>query len=174
MSVGPQSDTELEWRLFGAGSEWRARQAVSQDLPALATDALIVGLDSPTLRVLAGEGPDAFAYDLGELLERTLAELERWPATLADAWRGLVVFRCWEIATGRVALSVGARYVESVTYAQPGQPDDADGVVLDFSGYDDELIGGWGRDTDIVEREIATEARAVVRRFLNGQPIDGS
>jgi hypothetical protein len=59
----------------GAEGEWYERHTISQDLPQLATDALVVGWDTQSLRVLAGESPSAYALDLGDLLARALLEL---------------------------------------------------------------------------------------------------
>src|SRR3954453_20133435 len=49
----------LEWRVRGAEGEWFERHTISHDLPQLATDVLVAGWDTQSLRVLAGEGPDA-------------------------------------------------------------------------------------------------------------------
>ena len=49
----------LEWRVRGAEGEWYERHAIGQDLAQLATDALVAGWDTQSLRVLAGEPPSA-------------------------------------------------------------------------------------------------------------------
>lgn len=54
---------------------------MGEDLPALATDALVEGLDTPTLRILAGEPSTMFAeFDNRDLFRKILEELGREPA----------------------------------------------------------------------------------------------
>lgn len=62
----------LERRVRGAEGEWWFRYTVSQDLPTLATDALIAGWDSQSLRLLAGEPLHAYSLDLGDLFEKAM------------------------------------------------------------------------------------------------------
>lgn len=78
---------ELERRIRGAEGEWQSRHTVSQDLPALATDALVEGCDSQSLRVLAGEPPNAYYLDLGDLFEKAMSELGRPRLTQDQAFR---------------------------------------------------------------------------------------
>lgn len=158
--------TPLEWRLLGAESAWYTEHRVDQDLPQLATDALIAGIDSQSLRVLAGESADAFPYDLGELLAASLIELGRPPPAAQDAWRGFVAFRCWEVATGLVDPARGAAHLEAIGYVQSDQPRDARDVVLEFSSLDDQWHGDWARPKPVIEREIGELAAAVVARYL--------
>jgi len=73
----PALESEFEWRVLGAEAEWYATWRVSQDLPELATNALVQGLDTQSLRLLAGERLTANPIDLGELFARALGELER-------------------------------------------------------------------------------------------------
>jgi hypothetical protein len=47
----------------GAEGEWYERHTISQDLPQLATDALVAGWDTRSLRVLAGEAANAYPPD---------------------------------------------------------------------------------------------------------------
>jgi hypothetical protein len=47
----------------------------SSTLPDIATDALIEGIESPSLAKLAGENPDAGLSELGPIFERALIEL---------------------------------------------------------------------------------------------------
>jgi hypothetical protein len=63
---------DLERRIRGAEGEWGFRRTVSQDPPASATDALVAGWDSQSLRILAGEPSSAYYLDLGDLLGKAI------------------------------------------------------------------------------------------------------
>ncbi len=110
----PEVEAELDWLVFGAEAEWHAVHRISQDVPELATRALIAGWDSPSLRVLAGEPANTYLYDLGELLAKTLLELDRPAPSREDAiWR-LVQFVCWQMRTARVGPINAARRIERI------------------------------------------------------------
>lgn len=165
--------TDLEWRLMGAEADWHLRHGLSEHLPTLATDALICGLDCPSLRLLAGERTTAIPVDLGELLAAALQELG-WPVPdRPGAWRRLVAFRCWEIATGRVDAGAGAARVEALGYEDPSMPDDAERAVQRFLWLDDDWQGELTRTRAEVETEVVRLATDVVQRFLAGRALIG-
>ena len=88
---------------------WRmaAGSLVSEDLPEIATEALVRGLDSPTLRVLAGQSRDD-VRDLADLFRDALDELGiDLPDPDSAQWR-LARRIAGDIVTGRVSPARGA------------------------------------------------------------------
>jgi len=66
-----------EHRLYDAASRWFPGPGGDpRQLIEAATQCLVEGLDSPTLRVLAGTDPGERSTDVKDLLDATLAELE--------------------------------------------------------------------------------------------------
>jgi hypothetical protein len=147
--------TELEWRISGAEGEWYDRLAASQDLPALAVDALLAGWDGPTLCVLAGEPAGAFGPHVGELFARAMVELGRPVPTRSQARRAYVRYLAWLIDTRRVSAIDGAQRLERTQHWELDELGHVSGLV-------DEWAGGWGRTREEVEREIRRTARALI------------
>jgi hypothetical protein len=153
----------LERRLLGAQAELEVADSVSQDLPTLATDALTEGLDTPTLRVLAGEPPTKIAArESRDLFRQVLRELGRDPLPKERAVWELIRFRCWQIVEGHLSPEDGAGRIERLMYADPSLPVAYFGVTGWFSGLYDEWRGGWGESRPALEREIARAAREVL------------
>jgi hypothetical protein len=152
----------LERRLAGAQAELDALNTVGEDLPALATDALVEGLDTPTLRILAGEPSIMFAeFDNRDLFRKVLEELGREPLPREEALWQLIRFRCWDILQGRVTPIDGARRIERLVYEEPSHR-----VVGWFVGFSDEWGAGWGRSKAEIEaeiREVAAQVSAAER-----------
>lgn len=150
---------ELERRVRGAEGEWWFRHTVSQDLPTLATDALVAGWDSQSLRVLAGEPLKAYYLDLGDLFEKALLELGRPRLTKEQAFRRFVAYLVWLMVSGRIGLLDGAERIERIPWY--------DAPELDGLGHlafvADEWGAGWGRTQEELEtdtRRLATELLA--------------
>lgn len=158
MAPDPLDVDELEWRFRGAEGEWYERHTVSQDLPRLATDALVAGWDTPTLRVLAGESPDAFPQDLGDMFARVLRELGRPVPTPLDARLAFSRYLAWMILTNRVTPLDGAKRMERIHFWE--QPEVQ--ALAHFSSLVDEWEGQWGRSRADVENEIRRTARALL------------
>jgi hypothetical protein len=93
-----------------ASWHWVAGDLRAEDLPDLATDALIRGLDSPTLRVIAGESSDD-APGLRDLFALVLAELN-YPLVDQDSaqWQ-LIRLTARGIVAGSVDPGDGARQI---------------------------------------------------------------
>lgn len=153
-----QPETGLEWRFLGAESEWYERHTVSQDLPKLATDALVADWDSPTLRVLAGRPASDYYLDLGDLLAKTLQELGREVPSALEARWNLVQFFAWQIVTGERSPIEGARRIERIHWWEAPAVD----VAADFGALDDEWGAGWGRSNAEVDQAIRDLAQEVL------------
>lgn len=154
----PPLEDELGWRIRGAEGEWFERHTVSQDLPQLATDALVAGWDTQSLRVLAGEPSSAYAPDLGELFARALHELGRTVPSPEEARRAFVGYLAWLIVTDRVEPIEGAKRIERIHWWEPPEMLD----LAFMSGFVDEWDGEWGRGRPAVEREIRRLAEEIL------------
>ena len=106
----------LERRFRGAEGEWWFRHTVSQDLPTLATDALVAGWDTQSLRVLAGEPSNAYYLDLGDLFEKALLELGRPRLNEEQAFSRFVAYLAWLMVSGRISVRDGAQRIERIPW----------------------------------------------------------
>ncbi len=82
----------------------------SEDLPTLAVDALVRGVDGPALRLLAGQAPGD-VRESRDLFDRALDELGIAMPTEQEALWKLVRLTCAQIASGAVAPFVGAAWI---------------------------------------------------------------
>lgn len=82
-------------------------QLLTDDLPEAATQALVAGKDSPSLRRLAGSTSQN-AFELEDLLQRSLEELGLPPATEEEALRALARYRAEQIVRGEIQPARGA------------------------------------------------------------------
>ena len=153
-------------RLIGAQAELEVFNTVSQDLPLLATDALAAGLDTQTLRVLAGEPSNAFTeLDNRDLFRRVVHELGRQPLPHDEALWQLVRFRSGQICGGLVGPLLGAQRIERLAFGEPAAPD----IAWSFMALREEALEDWGRSVEDVEAEIIALARRV---FDSSRPSD--
>jgi hypothetical protein len=155
-------DNDWLKRWEAAEAQWVLNAAILIDLPTVATDAMVHGWDTQSLRLLtvASTGDDRDARDL---FLAAVAELGRHLPTHSDAARRLVQFYAATIASGEVEPLTGARAIARLGYGS--RNDIADEIQLDiatFDGLDDEWIGGWGRSRTEVEAHIKAEARALI------------
>jgi hypothetical protein len=82
-------------------------ELVPTQLPQLAADMLVDGLDSPALRVLAGRHPDEAG--LGKQFAQALRELGRaQPATRCEALTILARIRAEQLLASEISLKEGA------------------------------------------------------------------
>lgn len=65
-----------ERQLIDVAAQWACGFVNATDVVDAATDALVVGLDSPTLRILAGVPTNEATVDVPGLVERAMDELE--------------------------------------------------------------------------------------------------
>jgi hypothetical protein len=140
----------------------------SEDLIAVATDALVDGLDSPSLRELAGIRKEDARRTGWELAERALAELGQTISDDASARRLLARAIAREIVTGAVSEFVGSRRLWGLFSGDGNYPDFAGALI----GIEDEWEGGWGR----TQHELRAEVRVVAAELLDvwGDPTSRS
>jgi hypothetical protein len=160
---------EAERALSDAVAFWRLGPGVgaaASDLIDAATQALVDGLDSPTLRELAGESPRESWFVLSPMVERTLEELGI-PDLLAKAPERAaleVMVRRFQAGSVNAHSLVCWAHQNIGHYGGPEcQPFvDLDDMyeVADYVGYTEEELERW----------TAEEAEA----FLAGQPSPGS
>jgi hypothetical protein len=155
--VGWQPNSPALWCLYGAEAVWLRRRRVETDLPAVACDALLEGLDSPSLVLLAGETDSAVAADLAELLVRALAELGLPPPPQSELADRVLRYWCWCIVTERTTPLRGARAIDRLIYEAPA-PSAASG----FSRMVDSWFGCDPAARIELEGEIRARAAAVL------------
>ena len=135
-------------------------------LPAIATELLVAGADSPALRTLAGAdvGPhdhrdvlDAFAALVGEL-GVTRASVRRRTAMVTHL---IAVALADGVVAPPDALPAFSRLAIAAEY-----PDDED--LMRLYGLEDEWAGRWGRLRGDIEKEVLAIARDVASR--DGRP----
>ena len=122
----------------------------SEELPAIATDALVRGLDSPSLRLLAGTSPRD-VRDARDLLWSALDELGIAKPSQTEA-RWLLV-RGWahDIIANRLAPIDGARRIWWDGWEELGRPDDLTAFVGLASDWEDDESRRYQYDQDIRE-----------------------
>ena len=157
----------LERRFRGAEGEWWFRHTVSQDLPTLATDALVAGWDSQSLRVLAGEPSSGYYLDLGDLFEKALSELGRARLSEEQALRRFVAYLAWLMVSGRISVRDGAQRIERIPwYDAPDLPG-----LSALACVDDEWGAGWGRSDAQLERDSLHAASELLASLDADDPL---
>ena len=152
------SDYPLTGNLELAAALHSLHEILTDDLPLVATKALEEGLDSPSLRMLAGTTTSS-GFEIDELLTRTLSELGLRPMNPQRAQRVLARFRARQIVDGKVDPVVGAENVYR-TYL-PEYPDE----TIEFLRLSDEASYDPQNRRE-VELKIIEEAR----RYLHDYP----
>jgi len=154
----------MAWDLLddlpGTLALWRGRRGADvrldpADVAEAATRALVAGLDSPSLRELAGLYADADEQDTGPLVDVVIAEL----GLDLPAGDDLVVLGFLHVV-GRRALTgaIAPRWVTAWAHGHVGHDGPASmlGLVVADDEYDDlDILADWGGDT-----RSATEAQA--------------
>jgi hypothetical protein len=120
----------------------------SEDLPRLATDALVRGLDTPSLRVLAGQDP-ADVRDSADLFLRAHDEA---------AW-SLARMTAQGIADGAISPAVGANEIWGSAYHRVEDSGDLRIFVGLASMLDDHP-----EDSAAVEKQIVVAAKDLLQR----------
>lgn len=82
-------------------------ELLTEDLPEAGARALAAGKDSPSLRRLAGS-TSRNAFELEDLLQRSLEELGLAPATREQALRAIARYRAEQIVRGEIDPARGA------------------------------------------------------------------
>jgi hypothetical protein len=170
--VWPSNSTELYWwrdsykwlvavgsvdPIEFAGWHWIAGDLRVEELPDLATDALVRGVDSPTLRVLAGARRDD-AQDLRELFTRVLDEL-KIPLLDSDGaeWQ-LIRLTAKEIVAGSLDPTAGANQIWRRSFNV-----DEEGDLRVFVGLASQ-IEGHPTDAATLNRDIVIAAAELLLR----------
>lgn len=130
----------------------------SEDLPQLATDALVRGLDTPSLRVLAGQDP-ADVRDSADLFRRALDELGvSLPAHDEAAW-SLARMTAQGIVDGVVSPAVGANEIWGSAYHRV----DDSGDLRIFVGLAS-MLDDHPEDSAAIEKQIVMAAKELLQR----------
>lgn len=148
-------------KLEDAEALWASAGLTREELPEVAVDALIAGLDSPSLRVLAG----LTAAGMGrapDLLDRALQELGRRPVASLPPAR--------EAALWAEAISAGAVPLRQATQAlgaMGGKANDGElqAALLEFRVEQDRWDQASPQQRPGIERQILTRARAFLARW---------
>ncbi|SDU69291.1 hypothetical protein [Jiangella alkaliphila] len=151
--------------LADAVSLWRITPAASKDVIDAATDALVAGLDSPSLGILAGEPATATTYELEALVDDTMRELGLAHVVDGDAERAALAAMLRRLTAGRI----GPRELAAWAHARLGHGGHADAqpfVHLDDVYY---VWADEGHDLGQLDRWTYDEAEA----FLAGRPSPG-
>jgi hypothetical protein len=94
---------------------WSLNRIPGERLPEIAQEALEQGLDSDSLRILAGE-QKATILEQGSLFERTLSELNIKIPSQREAVIHIVRHQAQNIVSGRVSPIKGAIEISEVAY----------------------------------------------------------
>jgi hypothetical protein len=107
----PKPEPELSPALLAA--QWKCHDLYGEDMPLLAADLLEFGLDTPSLRRLAGEVHVACSYDVEELVGRVFRELSV-PYPISDANARAIFTRqvAREVIAGERNAWAAASYLE--------------------------------------------------------------
>lgn len=152
---------DLERRIRGAEGEWYFRRMVSQDLPTLATDAMVAGWDGQSLRVLAGEPSNAYDLDMGDLFAKAMLELGRPQPSHGEAFRMFVAYLAWLIATERVSVLDGTQRIERIPWYDAPELDGLGNLAV----IADEWAGGWGRSESALHADAMQAARELLAQL---------
>jgi len=134
---------------------WQRGVAPSEDLVDTATWALVDGLDSPSLRALAGVSIADAPYEAPSLCEATLRELGLKPANEHKALRLLACATARRIVNGDEPEFRGASRLWRIFMGADHYPEFAGHLI----GLEDEWEGGWGRTEDHLRDEVRSTAR---------------
>lgn len=155
--IGWNSDVPLSGDLALMAALYQLRELLTDDLPEVATKALVDGLDSPSLRQLAGATTNN-AFELEELLRRSLDELGLGPATEETARQVLARHRAEQIVRGEIDPPTGAGRMWRTFL--PDYPD----AVMPFLQLEDMYHDVFhAKERDRIAAEIIEEAK----KYLN-------
>jgi hypothetical protein len=148
-----------------AEAMWTLGLLTSDMLPGIAVRALEAGLDSPSLRQLAGLDSTDLA-EAEHLFRKTLSELGREILTTRQAALNYAFYISQEICSGREEPYSGARKIWKATLAVEDKPfHDLDPFVYAFSEY-----ASRPEDRGLFSAGIIKEAARVVEQFSKTKP----
>ncbi|MDP5228204.1 MULTISPECIES: hypothetical protein [Arthrobacter] len=134
------------------------------ELPDVATELLVMGYDSPTLRELAGL-PPGDRSDAAELWEAAREELGFRPETDEEAARFLLRHWAQEIAEGRLEVVPGSRRMLRVGWFPLDQPEELVPLL--------NLLDDWDEIPRFRER-IASELLVFAQDYVHERPRPSS
>ncbi|MCP2050027.1 UNVERIFIED_ORG: hypothetical protein J3D58_004099 [Paenarthrobacter nicotinovorans] len=133
--------------LLTARALWILKQNAATPAISAATNALVEGYDSESLRELAGASPDINVFQLGTLIVDALSSLGMAAGTMTreDAQLAATHYYASQVLAGNLRIRELTRWVHR-TIGHEGHPMVQDLVVLDdsFDAFDD----GWGAEPD--------------------------
>ena len=150
---------------------WSLGRLKSEELPVIASTWLAGGLDSPSLRQLAGEASPIMS-DVAPLFERSLAELELRAPGKEEALHRLARYYAERIINGTMSPHEGAGMI---WWEVTNQLDTPSPLFLSFVGAASELdeipdILEDGADRREYVRELETSIVANARKLLEEEP----
>jgi hypothetical protein len=159
------ADGRAALALVDAVSIWRLSDGPVSDVIDAATDCLVEGLDTPTLRILAGEPAWQPLFVLEPMIEDTLRELGLEEVLRGDGQRAALKAMLRRFKTGKVSARDLARWA----HGHIGHQGDADCQV--FVVLDD----WWGElgSTNASEAELEAWTAREADAFLAGRPSPG-
>jgi hypothetical protein len=140
---------------------WRVGEIPAADVVTAACDALVAGLDTPALRILAACTRDEATYDVHDLLPPALRELGLAPAPagrLATEEAAVRALARRLLAGEMTPAELTARVHLRFGHAQP--------LAARLALLDDEY--GMLEHSDVTEAELDAEVRAEARRLASG------
>lgn len=120
----------------------------TEDLPDIATDALVRGIDSPSLRVLAGTSTSD-VRDARDLFWQAFDELGFEQPTSTKARWSLVMRWAADIEAGRIEPVEGARMIWWEGWEELDRPDQLTAFVGLVSEWEDDPANRQAYDEDI-------------------------
>ncbi|WP_435233155.1 hypothetical protein [Micromonospora aurantiaca (nom. illeg.)] len=148
-------------RLQDATALWSIRQGTAAEVIEAACDCLVAGVDSPSLRILAGVSPSADSQELIQWLEPTLDELglTYFPEGGQEGEDAAVRVMATRLLAGALSPRELARWAHSVI-GHDGAPLAEELVLLD----DDYDTLEYGEETEAdIDARVLAEARRLTR-----------
>jgi hypothetical protein len=115
---------------------WRLKRLPGEKLPEIAQEALEQGLDSVSLRILAGE-QNATISEQGALFEQILSELNTEIPSQREAVRCIVHYHAQNIISGNVSPVQGAEQISAVAYELIDAPHRLSVFAVLIDNYDE-------------------------------------
>lgn len=139
---------------------WRVTPGSVGEVIDAATECLVVGVDSPLLRELAGVSPNGSPFALKQLIEDTMDELGLGGAMAVEPERGALVAMARRFQTGTISASELVRWA----HTNIGHEGDREWQVFVnlAEGMDDTAY--FVDDPVELERRTAEAVAAVLRR----------
>lgn len=143
-------------------SMWTLGMISTSSMPDIATDLLVAGFDSPSLRQLAGLTQEEL-YCAEELFRKTLVECERRNFTIKESVMKYAFFVADEIVSGRESPYEGARKIWKATL----KLDEPNFHELDTFSFAASEYPGRPEDQAFFSAEIVKEAKRLLEESGN-------